>query len=179
MIGHSLVRVESRIKKFMPHCICLACKSPLGTQQMTTVLHDLFRAGIRNAKTPQTSQMMFYTMAHAPGTTATMWRRNYYNYLAHGMTRLNLYEMRPVTASYTENYVDVGYGLYGAVRTALAETAEFEDIMEPGTAVASGDVGLWCSDAGADMLRAAADAGVRDAGVRDGATCCILPQFCI
>ena len=123
-------------------------QSPLGTQQMTTVLHDLFRAGIRNAKTPQTSQMMFYTMAHAPGTTAIMWRRNYYNYLAHGMTRLNLYEMRPATASYTENYVDVGYGLYSAVRSALAETAEFEDIMAAGTSVASGDVGLWCSDAG-------------------------------
>ena len=123
-------------------------QSPLGTQQMTTILHDVFRAGIRNAKTPQESQMMFYTMAHAPGTTAIMWRRNYYNYLAHGMTRLNLYEMRPATASYTENYVDVGYGVYGAVRTALSETAEFEDIMEPGTTVASGDVGLWCSDAG-------------------------------
>ena len=77
-----------------------------------------------------------------------MWRRNFYNYLAHGMTRLDLYEMRPCTASYTENYVDAGWGMYGAVRTGLAELAEFEDIILSSTeGVATGSVGLWCSDA--------------------------------
>jgi hypothetical protein len=55
---------------------------------MTTILHDMFRAGIRHATTPRTSRMMFYVMAHAPGTTPKMWRRNLYNYLAHGMTMM-------------------------------------------------------------------------------------------
>jgi hypothetical protein len=123
-------------------------QSPVGTQQMTTILLDLFRAGIRNSKDPQTRQMMFYAMAHAPGTTPTMWRRSFYNYLSHGMTRLDLYELRPCTASYTENYVDAGWGMYGAIRTALAELATFEDIIVASPdGVTSGSVGLWCSDA--------------------------------
>ena len=53
-------------------------QSPIGTQQMSLILLDLFRAGTRGATTPQTSQTMFYTMAHAPGNTATSWRRNFY-----------------------------------------------------------------------------------------------------
>ena len=40
-------------------------QSPIGTQQMTTILHDMFRAGIRHATTPQTSRMMFYGALHA------------------------------------------------------------------------------------------------------------------
>ena len=60
-------------------------QSPIGTQQMTTILHDTFRAGLRGVdKTPQTSRVMSYIMAHAPGTTAKMWRRAMYGYLAHG-----------------------------------------------------------------------------------------------
>ena len=121
-------------------------QSPIGTQQMTTVLLDLFRAGVRKGTTKTTSQIMFYTLAHAPGNTATSWRRNFYNYLGHGMRILNLYEFRPCTASFTENYVDTGYGMYSAVRTALAELSLFEDITQNG-AVVNGDVGLWCSDA--------------------------------
>ena len=47
---------------------------------MTTALLDLFRAGIRGQTTKQQSQVMIYTLAHAPGNTATSWRRNFYNY---------------------------------------------------------------------------------------------------
>jgi hypothetical protein len=46
---------------------------------------------------------MSYIMAHAPGTTAKMWRRAMYGYLAHGVTMINLYEFRPCLASYTGN----------------------------------------------------------------------------
>ena len=54
-------------------------QSPIGTQQMTTILHDMYRAGLRGVdKTPQTSRIMSYIMAHAPGTTAKMWRRAMY-----------------------------------------------------------------------------------------------------
>jgi hypothetical protein len=113
---------------------------------MTTILHDMFRAGIRHASTPQTTRMMFYIMAHAPGTTARMWRRALYGYLAHGMTLINLYEFRPCLASYTENYVDAGWGIYGAVRKGLSELTHFEDIIQGGR-VADGDVGVWCSEA--------------------------------
>ena len=121
-------------------------QSPIGTQQMTTILHDLFRAGLRGVdKTPQTSRMMSYIMAHAPGTTAKMWRRAMFGYLAHGVTMINLYEFRPCLASYTENYVDAGWGMYGAVRQALGELSLFEDIIQDGR-VAYGDVGIWNSD---------------------------------
>jgi hypothetical protein len=53
-------------------------------------------------------------MAHAPGTTAKMWRRAMFGYLAHGVTLINLYEFRPCLAAYTENYVDTGWGLHGS-----------------------------------------------------------------
>jgi hypothetical protein len=53
-------------------------QSPIGSQQMTTLLLDMFRAGRRHATTPETSRTMFYTMAHAPGNTPTSWRRNLY-----------------------------------------------------------------------------------------------------
>ena len=121
-------------------------QSPIGTQQMTTILHDLYRAGLRGVdKTPQTSRIMSYIMAHAPGTTAKMWRRAMYGYLAHGVTMINLYEFRPCLAAYTENYVDDGWGIYGGVRTALSELAAFEDIVQDGR-VAYGDVGVWNSE---------------------------------
>jgi hypothetical protein len=123
-----------------------AWQSPIGTQQMTTALLDLFRAGTRGKTTATTTQMMVYALAHAPGNTANSWRRNFYNYLSHGMRILNLYEFRPCTASFTENYVDTGYGMYSAVRSGLAELSVFDDIVQQGT-VSSGDVGLWCSDA--------------------------------
>jgi hypothetical protein len=42
---------------------------------------------------------MFYTMAHAPGNTAMSWRRNFYGYLGHGATFINLYELRTCTTS--------------------------------------------------------------------------------
>ena len=46
--------------------------------------------------------MMAYIMAHAPGTTAKMWRRAMYGYLAHGATMINLYEFRPCMAAYVQ-----------------------------------------------------------------------------
>ena len=66
-----------------------------------------------------------------------MWRRAMFGYLAHGVTMINLYEFRPRLASYTENYVDAGWGPYGAVRQALVSFL-FEDIIQSG--VAYGDV---------------------------------------
>jgi hypothetical protein len=62
------------------------------------------------------------------------------------MTLLNLYELRPTVASYTENYVNTGWGMYAEVRRSLAELSTFEDIIQSGR-VADGDVGLWASDA--------------------------------
>ena len=48
------------------------------------------------------------------------------------MTMVNVYEFRPLTASYTENYVDNGSGMYEAVRKALWELSTFEDIIQTG-----------------------------------------------
>ena len=113
---------------------------------MTTILHDMFRAGLRGVdKTPSTSRIMSYIMPHAPGTTAKMWRRAMYGYLAHGVTMINLYEFRPCLASYTENYVDAGWGMYSGVRQALSELSHFEDIIQNGR-VLYGDVAIWNSE---------------------------------
>ena len=46
---------------------------------------------------------------------------------------VNVYEFRPLTASYTENYVDNGSGMYEAVRKALWELSTFEDIIQTGS----------------------------------------------
>ena len=113
---------------------------------MVYMLLDLFRAGLRGKTAANERQMMFYAMAHAPGNIPSTWRRLFYGYLGHGMTLLNLYELRPCTASYTENYVDTGYGMYSEIRTALAELSLFEDIIQGGRVV-DGDVGLFASDA--------------------------------
>ncbi len=58
----------------------------------------------------------------------------------------NLYELWPCLASYTENYVDAGWGMYAGVRQGLAELSLFEDIIQGGRVV-DGDVGLFASDA--------------------------------
>ena len=59
----------------------------------------------------------------------------------------------------TENYVDSGYGMYGAVLTALHEMGSWEDIVQSGQAHAGGvSVGLFFSRA-ADVWADTLDTG--------------------
>jgi hypothetical protein len=113
---------------------------PVGTQQMNHLQLDMFRSGIRpHAK----AKMHFYVMPHWPGNTPNSWRRLFFGALGHGVQQVNLFEFRPVQAAYTENHVSLP-AMYQTVRTAAAELAKFEDIVQTGR-VAPGSAALWCS----------------------------------
>jgi len=62
------------------------------------------------------------------------------------MTVVNLFEFRPVQASYTENYVN-SPDMFVAVRRAFHELATFEDVVQDGRP-RWGKAALWYSQAG-------------------------------
>lgn len=131
---------------------------PVGTQQMNSIMVDMFRAGIRGK--PE-RKIHYYVMPHWPGNTPASWRRQLYGTLAHGAKILNLFEFRPVQAAYTENHVSLP-AMYQEVRRGLHELGGFEDIIQDGQ-VRPGVAGLWFSEA-ADIwedYRAPFDVGKR------------------
>ena len=78
--------------------------------------------------------------------------------IGHGLKLVDVYEFR-THMSCTENYVDAGYGMYGAVLTALHEMGSWEDIVQSGQAHAGGvSVGLFFSRA-ADVWADTLDTG--------------------
>jgi hypothetical protein len=58
---------------------------------------------------------------------------------------INLFEFRPVQAAYTENHVSLPE-MYQAVRTAIYELGNFEEIVQDGR-VRPAQAGLWFSEA--------------------------------
>jgi hypothetical protein len=120
-----------------------AWQPPIGSQQMNAIALDLFRSGVRDQPG---AKIQYYVMAHMPGNTPAAWRRQFYNDLGHGMKVVNLYELRPVQAAYTENHV-TGLAMYQQVRQSLHELGRFEDIIQDGQ-VRAGQAGLWFSEAG-------------------------------
>jgi len=131
---------------------------PVGTQQMNSIMVDMFRAGIRGK--PE-RKIHYYVMPHWPGNTPASWRRQFYGTLAHGAKVLNLFEFRPVQAAYTENHVSLP-AMYQEVRQGLHELGGFEDIVQDGQ-VRPGVAGLWFSEAGDvwDDARSPFDVGKR------------------
>lgn len=115
---------------------------PVGTQQMNSLMLDMFRAGIKGKKD---AKIHYYVMPHTPGNTTSSWRRQWYGDLAHGAKVLNLFEFRPVQAAYTENHVS-DPAMFQEVRKSIHELAKFEDIIQDGQ-VRPAEVGLWFSEA--------------------------------
>jgi hypothetical protein len=115
----------------------------LGTQQISFLQMDLFRAGGRY--NPRQA-IHFYVMPHWPGNTVNSWRRMWYGALGHGMKIANLFELRPVQAAYTENHVSLP-AMYLAVRRAIHELSAFEDIVQDGR-IRWGNAALWYSATG-------------------------------
>src|SRR5262249_33978500 len=115
---------------------------PVGTQQMNSIMVDMFRAGIRGKAE---AKIHYYVMPHWPGNTPASWRRQFYGTVGHGAKVLNLFEYRPVQAAYTENHVSRPE-MYREVRRGMHELARFEDIVQEGQ-VRPGAVGLWFSEA--------------------------------
>ena len=116
---------------------------PIGSQQMSALSLDIFRAGIRHR--PE-AKIHYYVMPHWPGNTPASWRRQFYSAIGHGAKILNLFEFRPVQAAYTENHVSLP-AMYQAVRQGLHELGAFEDIAQDGQVLA-GVAALWFSETG-------------------------------
>ena len=118
-----------------------AWQVPIATPQINGLNLDLFRAGLRGTGR---RDIIYYVMAHDPGLPPAMWKRMFYNALAHGATIFDLFEFRPVWAAYTENYVN-GKETYKTVLLTLRELAQFEDIVQTGRLYPA-EVGLWFSE---------------------------------
>jgi hypothetical protein len=116
---------------------------PVGTQQMNSIMVDMFRAAVRDKPG---AKIHYYVMPHTPNNTVNSWRRQFYGDIAHGVRVFNLFEFRPVQAAYTENHVN-DPAMYQAVRRGLHELGKFEDIVQDGR-VRPGVAALWCSEAG-------------------------------
>lgn len=141
--AHKYITVFRRGAMTMPWGEDYAWQIPIGTQQISFLQLDLFRAGVRYRPG---QAIHFYVMPHWPGNTVRSWRRMWYGALAHGMTAPNLFELRPVQVAYTENHVSLP-AMYREVRRAVHELSAFEDIVQDG-AVRRGDVALWYSATG-------------------------------
>jgi hypothetical protein len=116
---------------------------PVGSQQMSFISLDMFRAGIKNQPD---AKIHAYVMPHWPGNTTASWRRQFYGAIGHGAKIFNLFEFRPVQAAYTENHVSLP-AMFQAVRQGLHELGTFEDIMQDGQ-VLPGIAALWFSETG-------------------------------
>ena len=131
---------------------------PMASQQVNSLMVDMFRAGIRNK--PE-RKIHYYVMPHTPNNTVNSWRRQFYGDLAHGVKIFNLFEFRPVQAAYTENHCS-DPAMFQEVRKGLHELGQFEDVVQDGQ-VRPATAALWFSEA-ADVWadnRAPFDSGKR------------------
>ena len=141
--AHKYVTVFRRGGLTMPWGEDYAWQIPIGTQQISFLQMDLFRAG--NRYNPK-QVIHFYVMPHWPGNTVNSWRRMWYGALGHGMKIANLFEFRPVQAAYTENHVSLPR-MYLEVRRSIYELSAFEDIVQDGQ-IRWGVTALWYSGTG-------------------------------
>ena len=141
--AHTHITTFRRGGMTMPWGADYAWLIPIGTQQISFLQMDLFRAGVRY--NPDQA-IHFYVMPHWPGNTVNSWRRMWYGALGHGMKIANLFEFRPVQAAYTENHVSLPR-MYLEVRRSIYELSSFEDIVQDGR-IRWGNTALWYSATG-------------------------------
>lgn len=141
--AHKYITTFRRGGLTMPWGEDYAWQIPLGTQQVSFLQMDLFRAGTRYR--PEQG-MHFYVMPHWPGNTVKSWRRMWYGALGHGMKIANLFELRPVQAASSENHVSLP-AMYREIRRSIYELASFEDIVQDGR-IRGGNAALWYSETG-------------------------------
>ncbi len=141
--AHKWVSVFRQNAMTMPWSEDYAWLVPLGTQQMSLINLDLFRAGLRHQPD---AKIHYYVMPHWPGNTPRMWRRLFYGALAHGMKVANLFIAAPVQVAPTENYVNLPE-TYVEIRRALYELGTFEDLVQDGR-VRPGEAALWFGETG-------------------------------
>ncbi|MBL8794691.1 MAG: beta-galactosidase trimerization domain-containing protein [Planctomycetia bacterium] len=115
---------------------------PMGSQQVNSLMVDMFRAGIRGKPD---RKIHYYVMPHTPNNTVASWRRQFYGDIAHGVKIFNLFEFRPVQAAYTENHCS-DPAMFHEVRKSIHELGVCEDIVQEGQ-VRPGLAALWFSEA--------------------------------
>lgn len=114
---------------------------PVGSPQMNAINLDLFRAGIRHLPN---EKIHYYVMPHWPGSPPSIWRRQFFGDLAHGMKVVNLFEFRPCQEAYTENYCNY-WPTYAEIRKSFYELGTFEDLIQSGQ-VQPAQTALWFSE---------------------------------
>ncbi|MCS7180826.1 MAG: beta-galactosidase trimerization domain-containing protein, partial [bacterium] len=114
---------------------------PVGSPQMNGINLDLFRSGIKGK---DWMKIHYYVMPHTPGNIPSMWKRLFFQSLAHGMKVINLFEFVPVYLAYTENHVN-DYKMYEIILRSFYEYGIFEDIVQEGR-VKDGEVALLFSE---------------------------------
>lgn len=127
----------------MPWSEDYAWQIPIVSPQASFFNVDLFRSGIDDRPD---AKIQMYVMAHDPGNTPNMWRRMFYGALAHGTKIFNLYEVRPVQAAYTENYINSPL-MYKQVQRTLHELGTFEEFVQNGK-VLPAQVAIWHGETG-------------------------------
>jgi hypothetical protein len=118
-----------------------AWQIPVATPQMSEISLDLLRAGTRG-KPDQ--RLLFYVMPHTPGNTPRMWRRMFHAALAHGMRAVDLFEVNPVWAAYSENHTS-DPEMYAEIRRTLHQLGAYEDLVHAGR-LEPAQTGLWFSE---------------------------------
>jgi hypothetical protein len=118
-----------------------AWQIPVATPQMSEISLDLLRAGTRGK--PE-ERLLFYVMPHTPGNTPRMWRRMFHAALAHGMRAVDLFEVNPVWAAYTENHTS-DPEMYAEIRRTLHQLGAYEDLVHAGR-LEPAQTGLWFSE---------------------------------
>jgi hypothetical protein len=142
-----LQEVFQWVSCFREECLTLpwsedfAWQLPVGTPQMNEISLDLLRAGVRGK--PERG-ILFYVLAHTPGNTPRMWRRQFHAALAHGMKMVDLFEFQPVWAAWSENHV-ADPEMYATVLRTLHELGGYEDLLQPGE-IGDAEAGLFFSE---------------------------------
>lgn len=140
---------------------------PVGTQQMTALLIDVFRSAVRDHSRPPvptanpltadgvwsgSAPIMMYTMLHLPGNTPRSWRRQLFSDVMHGMKFLNLFNLLDEDTAPGPDFVGLtagGASHYVEARRTLNELGNLDDIVMHGAAQSVGSpVALLMSETG-------------------------------
>ena len=128
-------------------------QTPLGTQQMETLVIDVQRASMMKwpstppddlqerplpkptfGETGRPPQMM-YLLPEFPGENPVNWRRNMYGMIGHGVKYFDLFIFATAQdAGHTCDYTDPDDGSYQGIRRGLNEMGMMDDIVATGTA---------------------------------------------
>ena len=149
--------------------------TPIGSQQMVTLMVDMLRAGVTKYPAvpdaddedpmededaghvarpytrapnppPQVGPpLLMYVLAHFPGNNPIMWKRQMFQDLIHGVKIFDMFDFESSISGYTCDYVDPDGGSYEMVRQSMNELGMMDDIIWNGVAAAGAKVPMAAS----------------------------------